>query len=278
MNYDMIENLGKSVIQHGPQSSRIYLMKLHADDMPCIIKELDGLAMHKGYGKIFVKIRSEFMPAFEKAGYIQEAYVPGFFRKEKGCCFLGKFFSNERKIIKDISLIENIMHKAEAKAQASSPLEDGREEGVEQAGEKDAHDLADFYKQVFASYPFPIFEKQYIQKTMREDIEYYLVRDKKSIVAAGSSEIDHFNLNVEMTDFATLPGYRGQGLAGKILAVMEDAMRSKGVLCVYTIARAISCGINITFSRQGYKFGGILANNTNIAGSIESMNVWYRHL
>ena len=278
MNCDLIEHLGKSIIQHGPQSSRIYLMKLHADDMPRIIKELDRLAIHKGYGKIFVKIRPEFMPAFEKAGYIQEAYVPGFFKNEEGCFFSGKFFSNNRKTIKDISLIKDIMHKAEAKARASNLLQEGTRAGVEQAGEIDAHDLADFYKQVFASYPFPIFEKQYIQKTMVGNVEYYMVRDKNSIIAAGSSEIDLFNSNVEMTDFATLPEHRGQGLAGKILTVMEDAMRSKGVLCVYTIARALSCGINITFSRQGYKFAGTLANNTNIAGSIESMNVWYRHL
>jgi hypothetical protein len=46
---------------------------------------------------------------------------------------------------------------------------------------------------------------------------------------------------------------------------------------LYTIARAISVGMNITFARCGYDFGGTLVNNTQIAGRIESMNVWYKN-
>jgi beta-lysine N6-acetyltransferase len=36
--------------------------------------------------------------------------------------------------------------------------------------------------------------------------------------------------------------------------------------------------MNVTFSRAGYTFTGTLINNTNIGGSIESMNVWYKRL
>ncbi|MDD2310679.1 MAG: hypothetical protein PHH91_13970, partial [Desulfuromonadaceae bacterium] len=41
---------------------------------------------------------------------------------------------------------------------------------------------------------------------------------------------------------------------------------------------AYSFGMNITFARDGYSFGGTLTNNTNISGSLESMNVWYKTL
>jgi hypothetical protein len=34
--------------------------------------------------------------------------------------------------------------------------------------------------------------------------------------------------------------------------------------------------MNITFTRASYRFSGMLVNNTNISGGIESMNVWYR--
>jgi hypothetical protein len=36
--------------------------------------------------------------------------------------------------------------------------------------------------------------------------------------------------------------------------------------------------MNITFAKAGYAYGGRLHNNTNIAGNIESMNVWYKSL
>jgi hypothetical protein len=36
--------------------------------------------------------------------------------------------------------------------------------------------------------------------------------------------------------------------------------------------------MNITFAKLGYRYGGRLINNTNISGSIESMNVWYKSL
>lgn len=32
----------------------------------------------------------------------------------------------------------------------------------------------------------------------------------------------------------------------------------------------------VTFARNGYTFSGTLLNNTDISGSIESMNVWYK--
>ena len=55
-------------------------------------------------------------------------------------------------------------------------------------------------------------------------------------------------------------------------------MRQKNMRTAYTIARAISPGMNITFAKAGYKFSGTLINNTNISGGIESMNVWYKSL
>ena len=55
-------------------------------------------------------------------------------------------------------------------------------------------------------------------------------------------------------------------------------MQRRGILTAYTIARSLSYGMNITFARQGYRFGGTLTNNTEISGAIESMNVWYRSL
>jgi putative beta-lysine N-acetyltransferase len=81
-----------------------------------------------------------------------------------------------------------------------------------------------------------------------------------------------------MTDFATLPDGRGRGIALSLLALMEQDPKVRTMRTAYTIARSLSPGMNITFAKAGYAYGGTLTNNTDISGSIESMNIWYKPL
>lgn len=81
-----------------------------------------------------------------------------------------------------------------------------------------------------------------------------------------------------MTDFATLPEYRGNNFSVILLNKMEKEIEKQSYKLLYTIARAKSYSMNITFSKLGYFYGGTLINNTNIAGNIESMNVWYKKI
>ena len=113
---------------------------------------------------------------------------------------------------------------------------------------------------------------------MDSHIQYFYVADDEKIIAVSSAEMDASAENVEMTDFATLPDYRGKGLAQWLLGYMEEQMARRGIRTAYTIARALSAGMNVTFARGGYEYGGTLTNNTNICGAIESMNVWYKSL
>jgi putative beta-lysine N-acetyltransferase len=90
--------------------------------------------------------------------------------------------------------------------------------------------------------------------------------------------MDNESKNVEMTDFATLEGHQGKGVSAYLLQKMEQNMVSEGMKVSYTIARATSYPMNKVFSRAGYAYGGRLINNTNICGTYESMNVWYKAL
>jgi len=98
------------------------------------------------------------------------------------------------------------------------------------------------------------------------------------LAALSSAETDPVRGMVEMTDFATHPEFRGMGFGVFLLQQMETAMRRRGFIAAYTIARAISPGMNIVFAKQGYLYGGSLINNTNICGRLESMNIWYKPL
>ena len=135
------------------------------------------------------------------------------------------------------------------------------------------------FKAVFKTYPFPIFDADYLSQVIKKkQAQYFCIRKEERIVAIAAAEIDADNRGAEMTDFATLPEFRGQGLAKCLLAVMEQSMTKKGMKTAFSIARALSPGMNILFAINGYYFGGTLVNNTNIAGDIESMNVWYKQL
>jgi putative beta-lysine N-acetyltransferase len=138
--------------------------------------------------------------------------------------------------------------------------------------------MAEVYREVFQSYPFPIDEPEYLLETMRTHVVYFGAWEDGKLIALSSAETDEPNLNVEMTDFATLPSCRGRGLASYLLDLMAPAMKDRGIRTAYTIARAYSYGMNITFARLGYEFGGVLINNTQIGGQFESMNVWYKPL
>jgi putative beta-lysine N-acetyltransferase len=275
---DIIEEVGGSTIQHGEENDRIYLMKLDPVDAPEIVPELERLAADRGYGKIFAKVPAPQSPCFLQAGYRREARVPDFYAGREDAVFLSRFLDQERALETDRDRLDGNLQLAAARH--GEALQEIGEPPlpIAPAGPEDAAEMAAVYREVFASYPFPIHDPAYLVRTMAENFHYFLAREDERVVAISSAETDPAARNVEMTDFATLPAARGKSLATHLLLRMEREMRRLRFLVAYTIARALSPGMNITFSRLGYDFGGRLVNNTNISGRIESMNVWYKRL
>ena len=213
--------------------------------------------------------------AFLDEGYLMEAQIPGFFKGQETACFLAYYLDQARQIAHDLKELDSILALTRKKQTAlsdsgtSNPLLT-----LKQCTAEDAPAVSQLYQRVFPSYPFPIHDPDYIRQTMKTHIQYYAFESKGQLVALSSAEMDQTEQNVEMTDFATLPEYRGQGLAVQLLKYMESQMKAQDMTTAYTIARAISAGMNITFARMGYHYNGRLINNTHISGQIESMNVW----
>lgn len=277
---DRIERIGNSVIQHGRGNDRVYLMKLHPDDARDLPERLGLLAMGKGYSKIFAKVPHGTASHFLSAGFRVEAEIPGFFPDGASAVFLGKYLDPERGRERRPTLVRQVLAAAYSAVERSSgrrpALPEGCSWGI--AGADDIEELAALFRKIFASYPFPIHQPSFLVEAMKSDTLYFSVRGEGELVAASSAEMDRDSRSVEMTDFATLPAYRGRGIALFLLQRMEEAMTRHGFRSFFTIARAYSFGMNITFARNGYCFGGTLTNNTNIAGSLESMNLWYKTL
>ncbi|NCB07987.1 MAG: putative beta-lysine N-acetyltransferase [Bacteroidia bacterium] len=276
---DKIEKWGKSVIQHGKSNNRIYLMKLSPENVSDIVPFLDQLAQKNGYSKIFAKIQAEVLPCFIPNGYVIEAFVPGFYNNQTDCLFVSKFSDDKRKITNQEELItfSRLLHSSESsqKIKYSHSLR----YSLQRLETADAESISDIFRQVFKSYPFPVFDPEYIKETMKGDrTQYFGVKEGTRLIGISTAETDLENRNAEMTDFAVLPEFRGQNLAFRLLVKMEHAMKCANIKTVYTIARLKEPGMNKTFLKSGYKYTGTLANNTNIGGSIESMNIFYKHL
>ncbi len=284
---DQTATLHGAVVQYGKHSDRIYLMKINSADPMTLLPELDRLAEKENLGKIFAKVPARIAPVFQANGYVIDATIPLFYNGSEDGIFLGKYLQASRQQAADIEELDRVLDLARKKVEpqagetysntdATRPLP--AQFRFRYCRECDAEEVSAVYKEVFASYPFSIDDPAYIRQTMKENVLYFSIRNEGKIIALSSAEIDWKSANAEMTDFATLPEYRGYGLACFLLAKMERAMKKLGIKTAYTIARAISPGMNITFSKGGYHYGGRLINNTQISGTIESMNIWYKTL
>lgn len=276
MDYDRIEKLDGALFHHGKANNRLYLMKWDGANPEQLLAAMNRLVTENGYTKIFIKVPESQAQFFAAQGFEEEARIPSYYGAE-ACIFMGKFIEKARKIVRpDIqeTIDRNLALARGRKPEDSPALADGYT--MRELDSEDCNQLADLYKLVFRTYPFPVHDPAYIEETMEEHIVYFGVFSGKQLVAASSAEMDEKTASVEFTDFATNPEYRGNSFASTLLGEMQKAMTARGITTHYTIARALSAGMNITFAKAGYQYAGTLVNNTDISGTIESMNVWYR--
>ncbi|MEW6427130.1 MAG: putative beta-lysine N-acetyltransferase [Thermodesulfobacteriota bacterium] len=275
---DRVITLGRSAVQHGRDSDRVYLMEMAAGDMPGLLPQLNELAARHGYGKIFVKLPARFVSAFRADGFVTEAVVPGFFGGEEDGHFMGKFLvpgRDEEPRQKEIARTLALARKTAIRSANGRPAP--KEYVIRRCTPDDCRRMAALYRAVFPTYPFPVHEPDFLARSMADNVIFYGAWSRDGELAAlSSAEQYRHNGHVEMTDFLTVPGHRRQGLAGRLLAAMDREVRRSSIPVAYTIARALSVGMNITFARAGYRHAGTLINNTGICGRIESMQVWYK--
>ncbi|MDY6792238.1 MAG: putative beta-lysine N-acetyltransferase [Thermodesulfobacteriota bacterium] len=275
---DIIEDIKGSIIQHGLHNDRIYLMQLNTDDTHGLIATLNDMALKNGYGKIFGKIPASVWKDFKSADYVKEAVVPRFFLGKTDGFFIAKYFSAKRQRAQDAETLLRLVNNAGRGIANKKPRTDRTVRDVVSCKPSDAEEMSTIYRQVFSSYPFPIHQPTYLQRMLKEGVLYFCIRMQGRIAAIAAVEINLINKNAEMTDFATLPKWRSMGFADTLLRYMDNKARKLGIITAYTIARAESHGMNSVFKNNGYNYSGLLKNNSQICGSIQSMTVWYKHL
>lgn len=254
-------------------------MKLDKRDVPDILEKITTLAYKNRYSKIFSKIPQYAAPLFFADGYFLEAIIPGFYNNKDDAFFVSKILNSDRLLnieneqLKDLSqLLHAVPYNVAENTTNVSEFK------VRLLDRNDIEQLTGIYKEVFATYPFPIHDPDFILKNMDEDVQYYGAEKNGILAAVASSEMDIKGQNSEMTDFATRKDFLGNNLSVLLLRTMEKKMKNQGIKTLHTIARLHSIPMNKTFLKLQYNYAGTLIKNTNIAGRIESMNVYYKHI
>lgn len=276
---DTIELIGSgSVIQHGKLNVRVYLMKLKKEDLPEVLLRMKELTVTEHYSKLFCKVPGSLAPRFLEEGFIREGVIPRFYNVEEDALFLSRFNDPARlqnQPEQELKRFRQLLSESLQEHDQSKKWEDYR---IRQLVKDDAGQIAKIYAQVFKSYPFPIHDPLYIERMMAEDVQYFGAFKGDQLAALSSAEIDFDTLSAEMTDFATDKEHTGHSLSCLLLQTMEEAMQRQGIHTLFTIARLASIPMNKTFLRFGYQYAGTFINNTQIAGRIESMNLYYKHV
>lgn len=233
------------------------------------------LAKEHSCSKVFIKTRWEDVGALLSRGYMIEGVFKGYFNGSDAYS-LALYFTDERRSSEYWMEEDEIVHQVGQMDSASKipALPDGY--SIRLAEKMDAKKLAVLYRTVFPIYPTPMDQPDYVQKMMEEGTVFQVIECGGQIVAAASAEINSAYNNAEMTDCATLPEHRKHGLMKILIHALEEELISRHIYCHYSLARALSFGMNAVFHQLGYEYTGRLTKNCNIFDKLEDMNLWVK--
>ncbi|PFA70137.1 putative beta-lysine N-acetyltransferase [Bacillus sp. AFS015802] len=225
------------------------------------------------FEKVIVKARSAHVPYFLEKGFVLEGGVNGYFNGDRAF-FMSKFLTDDRRNSaywrKEDDILQAVQ-QLERQERAESGM-------ISVATGGDAGKLTDLYQEVFKLYPVPLHDPDYVKQSIKNGTIFVYIEEDGKIISAASAEISLSNKNAELTDCATRSSHRQGGYMKHLLRRLEDELVKQNIFCAYTIARALSFGMNAVFHQLGYRYGGRLANNCIIFDKMEDMNIWERDL
>ncbi len=258
-------------------NKRLKILDYEAEDYTAMIRRMAYLAESNDFDKIFVKADESDFQRFLSHGYMMEGILRYYFRG-RDAFVLSRFSSKERlesnEILEEARLVEEMIYESDRGTMHTLDPD----VHIVRAQEEHIPQLCAIYRSVFETYPSPLTNPDYIQSTMERNVIYRVALADDRALAAASADINRKHLNAEMTDCATVPEAQGKGLMQHLLTELEDDLRQEGIITAYTLARAVSTGMNRSFFKLGYQFSGRLVNNCDIFGKFEDMNIWVKQL
>ncbi len=277
MKFDTVERIGESEMHHGTLNDRVYLKEVHQDDLGNLIDRAERLAENKKYGKIVSKVPSWALEPFLERGYRVEAEIPGLYNGSANGYFVAGYPKKDRgyRPEKEERFIESVKTIAMATSD-SSPKIPLNGYMVRQLNPEDMGALAALNRKAFLKYPYPIFEEAYLLECLEQNFEYFGLFHEGHLLEAALLHLLPEGSHAEIVDFAILSDFKGQNLSYHLLGAIVNRVTDFGIRTLYSGVRATSYGLNITFKKHGFQYGGTLVNNNFVGRGLESMNIWYR--
>ena len=257
-------------------NQRVQVDDYEGEDIDGLTSRLDYLAQKNNFGKVYLKAKADDWEKFLTHGYVLEGIFKHYHNGDNAYS-LAKFFSTDRRISegfeKENEIIEEV---SKHKPDEDFEVELSENYAIRPTTKEDIPELIALYDRVFETYPIPLNQPLYLEKLMDSDVYFMVITNKGKIVSAASADISNRYKNAEITDCATHPDERGNGLMSILINSLEKEMKEMGIHCLYSIARSLSFGMNSVFKKHNYTYTGRLINNCNIFGKFEDMNVWVK--
>lgn len=246
-------------------------------NMTKILQDIRRISEHDFCEKVIFYSRPEQWRELLSHGYELEGVIPGYFNGTDNL-IMTTYKKNERRTsqqwLNEDQIIQGMRNKPFNTTDRLIPAQ----YSFRKAKAGDSTQLANLYGKVFEVYPTPMNDQKYVENMIIGGTYFYVVECQNEIVSAASADVNSVFHNAELTDCATLPDHRKYGLMKKLLSFLENDLRNKGIYCAYSLARALSFGMNSAFYQLGYHYNGRLTNNCYIFNKLEDMNVWVKDL
>ncbi len=233
-------------------------------------------ASENGLGKIISNCRIRLLEPYRKCGFKIEGLIKGFFKGEDAYC-VSFFIDKKREISIKTKEEDEIISKCDF-IDGKFSIAESTKYMIRSAEASDVPQMTKLFLSVFKTYPSPVFNGDYLQKIMKEQVLFKVAVEDDKIISIASADMDKENLNAEMTDCATYPEHRGRGILPNLIKSLEQELLQKEFITLYSLSRAINPGINRTLGKLQYRYCGRLVNNCHICGGFEDMNIWVKNL
>ncbi|MCY7787162.1 putative beta-lysine N-acetyltransferase [Bacillus inaquosorum] len=264
-----------AVLDHDDFNKRIRVVRYDGAIEKALL-DIVAAAKEEGAEKIIVYTKQHDEAVLAKHLFVPEGFLKGYYLGHPACLMV-RYLTEKRRqtdsYIEEQETIEALYRTAPHHHSETTPVFTMRK-----AETNDMYQLSMLYKKVFRTYPTPVFDPAYIEKTMNENTMYYVMFDHDRLISAASADSNPGLGHAEITDCAVLPEYRGRSLTSILIEALEKEMAEKDIFHVFSLARAASFGMNAVLYHSGYQYGGRLINNCYIAEGLENMNIWCKHL
>ncbi|WP_085993331.1 putative beta-lysine N-acetyltransferase [Oceanobacillus senegalensis] len=227
--------------------------------------------------KIIFYVRENEVALMKQQDFNYEGKIKGFFNGNDSFIY-ALFLNKEENGNKEEEKETIILNKAKDFFNQGEKYSISREYTIRWAKPGDRYNMATLYDTVFESYPTPMNDPDFILEMMNSDVYFSVAEKNGEIVSACSADVMPAFNAAELSDCATIPAHRGKGLLYNQALRLIRLMGEMKIKTFFSYSRSISMGMNIVNAKLGFTYGGKMIRNSNIAGRLENMNIWYKNL